>query len=114
MRFHASALAVLGLSAVLSHAPSAWKLPDSEEAAEVENLDRDLKATVFGQNWSGLVLSPRRRSTRGPPQRGHRFGSLRGVDLSARRRPHWAQEWMFILPSSVEANLGPTSDTTAT
>ena len=44
MRFQASALAILGLSAVLSHAPSAWKLPDSNEAAEVEKLDRDLSA----------------------------------------------------------------------
>src|SRR5712692_9381121 len=44
MRFHASALAVLGLSAVLSHAPWAWKTAASDEAAEVEKLDRDLSA----------------------------------------------------------------------
>ncbi len=44
MRFQASTLAVLGLSAVLSHAPSVWKLPNSDEAAEVEKLDRDLSA----------------------------------------------------------------------
>jgi ketosteroid isomerase-like protein len=44
MRFQASALAVLGLSVVLSHPPSAWTLPDSDEAAEVEKLDRDLSA----------------------------------------------------------------------
>lgn len=44
MRFQASALAVLGLSAVLSHAPSARKPPDSDEAAKVEKLDRDLSA----------------------------------------------------------------------
>lgn len=44
MRFHASALAVLGLSAVLSYAPWAWKTAESEEAAEVEKLDRDLSA----------------------------------------------------------------------
>jgi len=44
MRFQASALAILGLSAVLSRAPSAWNLPDSNEATEVEKLDRDLSA----------------------------------------------------------------------
>jgi hypothetical protein len=44
MRFHASALAVLGLSAVLSHAAWAWKTAASDEAAEVEKLDRDLSA----------------------------------------------------------------------
>jgi ketosteroid isomerase-like protein len=44
MRVYASALAVLGLSAVLSHAPAAWKTVASDEAGEVENLDRDLSA----------------------------------------------------------------------
>ena len=44
MRFQASALAILGLSAVLSHAPSALKTAASDEAAEVEKLDRDLSA----------------------------------------------------------------------
>jgi ketosteroid isomerase-like protein len=44
MRFQASALAVLGLLAVLSHAPSAWKPQDSDQAAEVEKLDRELSA----------------------------------------------------------------------
>jgi ketosteroid isomerase-like protein len=44
MRFQVSALAVLGLSAVLSHASSAWKLPDSDQAADVEKLDRELSA----------------------------------------------------------------------
>ena len=44
MRFYASALVVLGLSAVLSHAPSAWKTAASDEAGEVEKLDRDLSA----------------------------------------------------------------------
>jgi len=44
MRFQASALAVLGLSAVLSHAPWAWKTAASDEGAEVEKLDRDLSA----------------------------------------------------------------------
>ena len=41
MRFHASALAVLALSAILSQAPSQR---NSSEAAEVEKLDRDLSA----------------------------------------------------------------------
>lgn len=44
MRFYASALVVLGLSAVLSHAPSAWKTAASDEAGDVEKLDRDLSA----------------------------------------------------------------------
>ncbi len=44
MRFQAIALAVVGLSTVLSHAPSAWKTAASDEAAEVEKLDRDLSA----------------------------------------------------------------------
>ena len=44
MRFHSSVVAVLGLWAVLSHAPSAGKLPHSDEAAKVEKLDRDLSA----------------------------------------------------------------------
>jgi len=44
MRFQASALAVLGLLVVLSHAPSAWKTAPSDETAEVEQLDRDLSA----------------------------------------------------------------------
>ena len=44
MRFQASALIILGLTAVLSHAPSASKTADSDEAAKVEKLDRDLSA----------------------------------------------------------------------
>jgi ketosteroid isomerase-like protein len=44
MRFHASTLVVLGLSAVLSHAPWTWKTAASDEAAEVEKLDRELSA----------------------------------------------------------------------
>lgn len=44
MRFQVRPLAVVGLSAVLSHAPSVWKLPDSDQAAEVEKLDRELSA----------------------------------------------------------------------
>ena len=44
MRFYASTLAVLGLSAVLSHAPWAWKTAASDEPAEVEKLDRELSA----------------------------------------------------------------------
>jgi len=48
MRFNASALAVLGLSAVLSHAPWAWKTAASDEAAEVEKLDRDRDLSAAG------------------------------------------------------------------
>ena len=44
MRFHASTLVVLGLSAVLSHATWTWKTAASDEAAEVEKLDRELSA----------------------------------------------------------------------
>jgi ketosteroid isomerase-like protein len=44
MRFQASALAVLGLLAILSPAPSAWKAQGSDQAAEVEKLDRELSA----------------------------------------------------------------------
>ncbi|HKW63105.1 MAG TPA: nuclear transport factor 2 family protein [Candidatus Acidoferrum sp.] len=43
MRFLVGALAVVGLSAVLSHA-SGWRLPDSDQTAEVEKLDRELSA----------------------------------------------------------------------
>ena len=53
MRFQASALAVLGLSAVLSHAPSAWKPPVSDEAAKVEKLDRDLSAAGVRGDLAG-------------------------------------------------------------
>lgn len=44
MRFQASALAVLGFLAVLSYSPSAGKAQDSDQAAEVEKLDRELSA----------------------------------------------------------------------
>ena len=44
MRFQACALAILGLSAFLSQAPSASKTTDSDEAAKVEKLDRELSA----------------------------------------------------------------------
>ncbi len=44
MRFQAIASAVVGLLAVLGHAPSASKMPDSDEAALVEKLDRELSA----------------------------------------------------------------------
>ena len=44
MRFQASALAVLAVSAVLSQAPSASKAAVSDETAAVEKLDRDLSA----------------------------------------------------------------------
>src|SRR5690348_7862252 len=43
MRFQARALAVLGLSAVLSLAPAAWTAA-SDDTAEVEKLDRELSA----------------------------------------------------------------------
>jgi len=44
MRFQVCALAVLSLSAVLSQAPAASKLADSDQAADVEKLDRELSA----------------------------------------------------------------------
>jgi ketosteroid isomerase-like protein len=44
MRFQAGALATLGLLVVMTHAPSAWKQPASDQAAEVEKLDRELSA----------------------------------------------------------------------
>jgi ketosteroid isomerase-like protein len=43
MRFQ-GALATLGLLAVMTHAPSAWQQPASDQAAEVEKLDRELSA----------------------------------------------------------------------
>ena len=39
MRFQAGALATLGLLAVMTHAPSAWKPPASDQAAEVEKRE---------------------------------------------------------------------------
>ena len=44
MRFQAGALATLGLLAVMTHAPSAGQQPASDQAAEVEKLDRELSA----------------------------------------------------------------------
>jgi ketosteroid isomerase-like protein len=44
MRFHTSTLAAFGLLAAMSHAPSAGKPPASDQAAEVEKLDRELSA----------------------------------------------------------------------
>ena len=44
MRFQASALAVLALSAALSQAPSTSKAAVSDETTEVEKLDRALSA----------------------------------------------------------------------
>ena len=44
MRFQARALATLGLLAVMTHAPSAGQQPASDQAAEVEKLDRELSA----------------------------------------------------------------------
>lgn len=44
MHFRASALVILSLSVVLSNAPSVSQTTDSDEAAKVEKLDRDLSA----------------------------------------------------------------------
>src|SRR5260370_13789943 len=44
MRFQAGALATLGLLVVLTHAPSTWTQLASNQAAEVEKLDRELSA----------------------------------------------------------------------
>ncbi len=44
MRFQTGILAAFGLLAVMSDAPSAWKPPASDQAAEVEKLDRELSA----------------------------------------------------------------------
>ena len=44
MRFQAGALATLGLLAVMTHTPSTWKQRASDQAAEVEKLDRELSA----------------------------------------------------------------------
>jgi ketosteroid isomerase-like protein len=44
MRFQAGALATLGLLAVMIHAPSVGQQPASDQAAEVEKLDRELSA----------------------------------------------------------------------
>ncbi len=44
MRFQAGALATLGLLVVLTHTPSTWTQPASDQAAAVEKLDRELSA----------------------------------------------------------------------
>src|SRR5258708_23065114 len=44
MRFQAGALATLGLLVVLTHTPSTWTQPASDQTAEVEKLDRELSA----------------------------------------------------------------------
>src|SRR5260370_7696742 len=44
MDFQAGALATLGLSAVMTHTPSAGQQPASDQTAEVEKLDRELSA----------------------------------------------------------------------
>ena len=44
MRFPAGALATLGLVAVMTFTPSTWTQPASDQAAEVEKLDRELSA----------------------------------------------------------------------
>ena len=44
MRFQAGVLATLGILALSTHAPSAWEQPASDQAAEVEKLDRELSA----------------------------------------------------------------------